>query len=231
MLLNLEETYRTVILKEMLENELEELETAYKSPTEEKTVSKATIRKTVKHLFIWVPIFMVLVNYIRNGVDLFIFIYTPVFLFYTAVYTAIIVLFIYAYNFIVRKYNKSRAGVNEASLFFEQNKAALQKNIKTVEDALMTKSTLIPLYHSKEKLGKMIEYMKKGRARTDEDAIYLFEKEHPRHNQPGPTRRKKRSINREGIAKKVSRFGRFISMILFASLVAKSLNRSSSLRR
>ena len=231
MLLNLEETYRTVILKEMLENELEELETAYKNRIEEKTVSKETIRKTIKRLFIWVPIFMVLVNYIRNGVDLFIFIYTPVFLFYTAIYTAIIVLFIYAYNFIVRKYNKSRVGVNGASLFFEQNKEALQKNIKTVEDALMTKSTLIPLYHSKEKLVKMFEYMKKGRARTEEDAIYLFEKEHPRHNQPGPTQRQKRSINRGGIAKKVSRFGRFISMVLFASLVAKSLNRSSSPRR
>lgn len=231
MLLNLEETYRTVILKEMLENELEELETAYKSPMEEKTVSKATIRKTVKRLFIWVPIFMVLVNYIRNGVDLFIFIYTPVFLFYTAIYTAIIVLFIYAYNFLLRKYNKSRKGVNEASLFFEQNKAALQNNIKTVEDALMTKSTLISLYHSKEKLEKMIEYMKKGRARTDEDAIRLFEKEHSRYSRPGPTKRKKCFINSEGLTKKVNHFGRFISVILFASLVAKSLNRSSSPRR
>ena len=73
MLLNIEETYRTVILKEMLENELVELETAYKNPMDERTVSKATVRKTIKHLFIWVPIFMVLVNYIRNGVDLFIF--------------------------------------------------------------------------------------------------------------------------------------------------------------
>ncbi|MBO1915258.1 hypothetical protein J4G37_61825, partial [Microvirga sp. 3-52] len=96
--------------------------------------------------------------YIRNGVDLFIFIYTPVFLFYTAIYTGVIVLFIFPYNFIVRKYNKYRVGANETSLFFEQNKVAIQENIKTVDDALMTKSTLIPMYHSKAKLGKMIEY-------------------------------------------------------------------------
>jgi membrane protein YdbS with pleckstrin-like domain len=231
MLLNLEETYRTVLLKEMLENELEELESAYKCPLDEKTVSKAAIRKTIMRLFVWVPIFMVLVNYVRNGVDLFIFIYTPVFLFYTAIYTAIIVLFIYVYNFIVRRYNKSKVGVNEASLFFEQNKVVLQENIKTVEDALMTKSTLIPMYHSKVKLGKMIEYMKKGRARTDEDAIYLFEKEHPRYSQPGPAKRKRCFINREGLTKRMNRFSRFISMVFFASLVAKSLNRSSSARR
>ena len=231
MLLNIEETYRTVILKEMLENELVELETAYKNPMDDRTVSKATVRKTVKHLFIWVPIFMVLVNYIRNGVDLFIFIYTPVFLFYTAIYTAVIVLFIYAYNLIVRKYNKSRAGANETSLFFEQNIAALQTNIKTVENALMTKSTLIPLYHSKEKLVKMIEYMKKGRVRTEEDAIKLFKKEHAGYIQPDATKRKKRFKNQEGLTRKLNRFGRFISMIFFASLIAKSLNRSSSPKR
>lgn len=231
MLLNLEETYRTVILKEMLENELEDLETAYKSPKEEKTVSKAAILKMVKFLFIGMPIFMVLVNYIRNGVDLFIFIYTPVFLFYTAFYTGVMVLLIYVYNFIVRKYNKSKIVENEGSIFFEQNIEALQKNIKTVEDALMTKSTLIPLYHSREKLGIMLEYMKKGRARTDEDAIILFEKEQLRYNQPGSSKRKSCSINKERRTKKANRYLQFMGTVFFASLVGKSLNKSSSSRR
>ena len=55
----------------------------------------------------------------------------------------------------------------------------------------MTKSTVIPLYHSKEKFVKMIEYMKKGRARTEEDANKLFKKEHSSYNQPDATKRKK----------------------------------------
>ena len=95
----------------------------------------------------------------------------------------------------------------------------------------MTKSTLIPLYHSKEKLVKMIEYMKKGRVRTEEDAIKLFKKEHAGYIQPDATKRKKRFKNQEGLTRKLNRFGRFISMIFFASLIAKSLNRSSSPKR
>ena len=71
----------------MLKAELRELENTQEKLNRDKTVSKVAIRKLVKRAFIWMPIFMILVNYVRNGIDPFIFIYTPVFLFYTAIYT------------------------------------------------------------------------------------------------------------------------------------------------
>ena len=110
MRMNLEQTYKTVVIKEMLEAELRDLENIQEKLNRDKTVSKAAIRKLVKRAFIWMPIFMIFVNYVRNGIDPFIFIYTPVFLFYTAIYMAVIVSFIWMYNTVVKRFRKSRKG-------------------------------------------------------------------------------------------------------------------------
>ena len=133
MRMNLEQTYKTVVIKEMLEEELRDLENIQEKLNRDKTVSKVAIRKLVKRAFIWMPIFMIFVNYIRNGIDPFILIYTPVFLFYTAIYTAVIVSFIWMYNTVVKRFRKSRKGFPIETAFYEQNKIALQENIETVE--------------------------------------------------------------------------------------------------
>lgn len=225
MRMNLEDTYIAMVMKRMLEDELDELETTRESMFSRKIISKATIRKMVKRLFIWFPVFMITVNYVRNGIDLFIFNYTPVFLFYTAIYTAVIVSLIYVYNAIVKKFNNSRNGVIEGRVFYEQNKEALQKNIKTIGGALKNNSSLIPMYRSKVVLEKMIAYKTQGRARTDEEAIHIFEKESPIFSQPSTASKKKRFVKLTSISTKLNRFGRFVGMIFFASMVAKSLNR------
>ena len=46
--MNLEQTYKTVVIKEMLEAELRELENIQEKLNRDKTVSKAAIRKLVK---------------------------------------------------------------------------------------------------------------------------------------------------------------------------------------
>lgn len=228
--MSLEDTYKAVVLKGMLEDELNELETIRERMFSRKVISKDAIRKTVKRLFISFPIFMILVNYVRNGIDLFIFIYTPVFLFYTAIYTAVIVSFIYVYNAIVKKFNKSRKEISEGIVFYEQNKEALQKNIESVDSALNNNSSLLPMYRSKEVLEKMIAYKKQGRAKIDEEAIHIYEKESRICSQHSTASRKKSISKFSAISTKLSRFGRFFSMVLFASMVAKSLNRPSPRR-
>ena len=132
MRMNLEQTYKTVVIKEMLEAELRDLENIQEKLNRDKTVSKAAIRKLVKRAFIWMPIFMILVNYVRNGIDPFILIYTPVFLFYTAIYMAVIVSFIWMYNTVVKRFRKSRKDIPVETAFYEQNKMALQENIETL---------------------------------------------------------------------------------------------------
>jgi len=228
--MNLEDTYKAVVLKGMLKDELDELEITHESMVRRNVISKATIRKIVKRLFIWIPIFMILVNYIRNGIDLFIFIYTPVFLFYTAIYTAVIVSFLYVYNVIVKEFNKSRKGFSEGLVFYEQNKAALQKNIDLVDSALNNNSSIHLKYRSKEVLEKMIAYKNQGRARTDEESIQIIEKESRIFSQPSTASREKRFVKLSIISTKLNRFVRFMGMLVFASMVAKSLNRPS-LRR
>lgn len=230
MCMNLEDTYKAVVLKGMLKDELDELETTHESMVRRNVISKATIRKIVKRLFIWMPIFMILVNYIRNGIDLFIFIYTPVFLFYTAIYTAVIVSFIYVYNAIVKKFNKFRNEISEGMVFYEQNKEALQKNIELVDSALNNNSSLHPKYRSKEVLEKMIAYKNQGRARTDEESIQIIEKESQIFSQSSTASREKRFVKLSAISTKLNRFGRFVGMVVFAFMAGKSLNKPS-LRR
>jgi len=228
--MNLEDTYKAVVLKGMLEDELDELETTHESLVRRNVISKATIRKIMKRLFIWMPIFMILVNYIRNGIDLFIFIYTPVLLFYTAIYTAVIVSFIYVYNVIVKKFNKSRKVFSEGMVFYEQNIEALQKNIDLVDSALNNNSSIHPKYRTIEVLEKMIAYKNQGRARTDEESIKIIEKESRIFSQPNTASREKCIVKSSTIATKLNRLGRFMVKLIFASMVAKSLNRPS-LRR
>ncbi|MFS0689023.1 hypothetical protein AB1K89_07265 [Sporosarcina sp. 179-K 8C2 HS] len=181
--MNLEQTYKAVVLKEMLEQELMELESVQKNMGSEKTISKATMRKIVKRSFIWLPVFMIFVNYARNGIDPFIFIYAPVFLYYTSVYISVIVFFIWIYNTGVRCFLRAKKNPKELA-FYEQNKKAVQVNIETVEQALKNQSSLMPKYHSKEVLEQLIAYKREGRAKTDDDAINLFAKEYPAHARP-----------------------------------------------
>lgn len=230
MRMNLEDTYKAVVLKGMLKDELNELGTTHESMFGRNVIGKAKIRKIVKRLFIWMPIFMVLVNYIRNGIDLFIFIYTPVFLFYTAIYTVVIISFIYIYNVIVKRFNISRKEICEGMVFYEQNKEALQKNIELLDSALNNNSSVHPKYHSKEVLEKMIAYKNQGGGRTDEDSIQIIEKEGRIFSQSSTASREKRFVKLSAISTKLSRFGRFVGMVVFASMAAKSLNKPS-LRR
>lgn len=227
MRMNLEQTYKTVLLKEMLESELKELELTQESMKDDKTVSKSAICKLVKRLFIWMPIFMILVNYIRNGIDPFIIIYAPVFLFYTAIYTAVIVLFILMYITAVKFYRKEGKSMPEEKAFYEQNKMALRENIQTIDHGLWNHSSLIPQYRSKEVLEQLITYKKVGRARTDEDAIEILEKERPVYSQPAFARPKKHFPLLESLSTKLSRLGRFIGVVVIASLLGKSIARTS----
>ena len=207
MRMNLEQTYKTVVIKEMLEEELRDLENIQEKLNRDKTVSKAAIRKLVKRAFIWMPIFMIFVNYIRNGIDPFILIYTPVFLFYTAIYMAVIVSFIWMYNTVVKFYRKSRKDIPKETAFYEQNKVALHENIETVDCALKNNSTLIPMYRSKEVLEQLIAYKKEGRARNDEDAIDILERERPVSIQPAFVCTKNRFATLKTSRAKLSRLG------------------------
>ncbi|MFS0574966.1 hypothetical protein AB1K83_04990 [Sporosarcina sp. 179-K 3D1 HS] len=225
MRMNLEQTYKAVVIKEMLEAELRDLENIREKLNRDKTVSKVTIRKLVKRTFIWMPIFMVLVNYVRNGIDPFIFIYIPVFLFYTAIYTGVIVTFIWFYNTVVKLYRKTKKDGPEERAFYEQNQKALQENIETIDRALKNGSSLAPSYRSKQVLEQLIAYKKEGRAATDEGAVDILEKERPVSVQPTLVSRKKRFTTLENFASKLSRFCNFIGMVVFASMVTKSMNR------
>lgn len=217
MQMNLEQTYKAVILKEMLEQELMELESVQKNMDSEKTISKATMRKIVKRSFIWLPIFMIFVNYVRNGIDPFIFIYAPVFLFYTSVYISVIVFFIWIYNTGVRCFLRAKKTSKELA-FYEQNKKAVQVNIETVEHALKNQSSLMPKYHTKEVLEKLIAYKREGRAKTDGDAINLFAKEHPSNTQPVSPKARTRFVAL------CSRFQNFFGSVAVASLFASDIN-------
>ena len=81
------------------------------------------------------------------------------------------------------------------------------------------------MYRSKEVLEQLIAYKKEGRARNDEDAIDILERERPVSIQPAFVCTKNRFATLKTFAAKLSRLGRFIGIVLFASLVAKSITR------
>ncbi|WP_252502719.1 hypothetical protein [Sporosarcina sp. Marseille-Q4943] len=217
MQMSLEQTYKAVILKEMLEQEFKELESVQKNKGREKMISRATMRKIVKRLFIWLPVFMIFVNYVRNGIDPFIFIYAPVFLFYTSVYTSVILLFIWVYNSAIRCFFKAKKVNPKELAFYEQNKKAIQVNIETVKHALKNHS-LIQKYYSKEVLEQLIAYKREGRVKTDQDAIKLFTKEHPSYAQPVSSKLER------GFTKMSLLIRNFIGTVAAASLFASGIN-------
>ncbi|MFC5591701.1 hypothetical protein ACFPRA_22705 [Sporosarcina soli] len=225
MRMDLEQTYKTVVIKEMFEAELRELENFQEKLNCDRAVSKPAICKLVKRSFIWMPIFMILVNYVRNGIDPFIFIYLPVFLLYTVIYTGVIVSFIRMYNTVVKCFRKSRKGILGEAAFYEQNKMALYENIETIERALKNNSSMIPMYRSKDVLEQLISYKKEGRAKTDEDAVDIFEKEGPFRCKPAFVSPKKRLATLKKLTSKFRRLVHFIGVVVFASMVIKSMNR------
>ncbi|MCM3711022.1 hypothetical protein [Sporosarcina luteola] len=218
MQMSLEQTYKAVILKEMLEQELKELESVQKNKGRKKMISRATMRKILKRSFIWLPVFMIFVNYVRNGIDPFIFIYAPVFLFYTSVYTSVILLFLWIYNSAVKYFLRKKKVNPKEVAFYEQNKKVVKVNIKTVELALKNQSSLMPKYHTKEVLEQLIAYKREGRVKTDQDAIKLFTKEHPSHAQPVSSKSGR-------VFTKMSLLIRtFIGTVAAASLFASGIN-------
>ena len=167
---------------------------------------------------------MIFVNYVRNGIDPHPYLYTCVFVLHSNLYGCHC-LFYLDVQYSRQTLSQIKKDIPVETAFYEQNKIALQENIETVEFALNNNSSLIPMYRSKEVLEQLIAYKKEGRARNDEDAIDILERERPVSIQPAFVCTKNRFATLKAFTAKLSRLGRFIGTVLFASLVAKSITR------
>ena len=162
---------------------------------------KSLLRPTLIFIFVLSLIFLSLHVLITKELTTFAF--YPIHLFIASVYGLIILLFIKGYNGIQlriskRKSNKDRLKTNQ-ELAIENN-----RNIESIEEKHVTKSisiaekskehyidqtspkinlapnTNIPFhYKRKEVLEILLQYIKDGRAFSEDEAVKLFEQEHP----------------------------------------------------
>ena len=174
--MDLEETCKAVVIKELLEKELVDLEKQKeKIMTKRKLVENKLLKYTWIAIFS-ISIFLMAMNLITRTKWTTLF-YYPILLGLSVVIMFPFVLAICLYNNLVLQYNKHKN--SKEYLVYQLDKEAAEANLQTICNMLNKASVVPKQYHNRIILAKFLEYIHSGRAINLEEAIRLFHSNKP----------------------------------------------------
>lgn len=181
MLMDLEQTYKAVLLKGMFEQRLKDLEEMKNHQLKKGQLDKLTLKTIAISGVVSLSVIFLSLNYFLHGRKTSTLFFYPLHVAIALTIVSAVLLIAFGYNQIVKSVNMAQLKkVNHKSLLvYEQEKEATEINLKTITEGLKTKSKIPVKYHEEFALEKMIEYIQTGKAKNVFSAIYRFDKEYP----------------------------------------------------
>lgn len=168
--INLEQTFKALLIEEFLQNNVQELETRQQQILNKGVIQKEKIKIVIACGLLLLTFLFLGLNFFLHGRKLITFLFFPIHVFEALKFMLILYLLLLFYNFCRVRINKS---ILKRQLIVSDDLAANKTNLKTVKNMLHHSS--IPLkYQNKEALETMLQFIREGKAKSEQEALSLY---------------------------------------------------------
>lgn len=179
--MTVDEVYKALLLKEQFSEESKELYDIKNRLLDAGVISKEKLLKIWISTAVIIGLFWLFMDLLLHGVKWTTFLFSFAHFLVGACLAGIIVTPLYFYSFIKEKKNYEKYKDSEEMRYYQENVTVVERNLETVNKMLESERTIKKKYQKKEILEKLLEYGKRGRAQSVQQAIYIFHVEHPNY--------------------------------------------------